>query len=351
MSLALLFSRQGLRSYSALLCFSLLLISCLEAAPTRVSIMTYNVENLFDTLDDPKTQDHSFLPLSSKKNRKHREKCKQPSEGREWECLFLDWNDTRLDAKMKNLSQKILSVGSGKGPDVLILAEVENRSVVELLNKKYLESRYKVTHMDTHDERGIDQAILSRLPQTQEKYQYHTMKFKSKSPFGSQYSKELRGILHAEFDVGTKKLHVLALHLPSQRAPYVERKLMLEQLNRIALALPTVDVVVAGGDFNVTTREWKSEKVYPAFIENTWKLAHTDGCQSCVGTYAYNKEWSFFDMLLLREDREKKARWAWDPKSVQVVNPKKQKFPQKFDPNRLEGDSDHFPLYAELLID
>ena len=36
-------------------------------AASSLSIMTYNVENLFDTEDDPKTNDEQFLPDSEKK--------------------------------------------------------------------------------------------------------------------------------------------------------------------------------------------------------------------------------------------------------------------------------------------
>ncbi len=36
---------------------------------TSVTIMTFNVENLFDTIDDPGKDDKAFLPIATKKSR------------------------------------------------------------------------------------------------------------------------------------------------------------------------------------------------------------------------------------------------------------------------------------------
>lgn len=160
--------------------------------------------------------------------------------------------------------------------------------------------------------------------------------------------------MHAHLDMGAgKTLHVLALHLPSQGAKFVEREAVLNELNRLALRIPANDVVVAGGDFNITSREWDKEKVYSNYFENVWRPAHMDGCKDCKGTYYYssNKEWSFFDLLLLRFDRQKKARWRWDAQSVKTLSTGKSKYPVRFEPNSLKGASDHYPIYAELVIE
>lgn len=328
-------------------------------AQTRVSVVAYNAENLFDTVDDPKIQDETYLPLAFKKSNEatHNSKCKSANSragGRMWECLFLDWNADMLSAKMANLAKEIFAAPGGKGPDVLILSEVENRSVVDEFNKKHLaKAGYTVTHMDSKDERGIDQAILSRFPLI--KYEYHFIAIEKKRKRSKKaQSKDLRGILHAHLDIGKGKvLHVLAVHLPSQGAKFAEREVVLNELNKIALKVPANDVLIAGGDFNITSKEWDKEKVYSNYFENIWRPAHMDGCKDCKGTYYYksNKEWSYFDLLLLRFDREKKARWRWDAQSVQVLSTSKTKYPVRFEPNTLKGASDHYPIYAELVVD
>ncbi|MEZ4815279.1 MAG: hypothetical protein R3A80_08765 [Bdellovibrionota bacterium] len=362
------------RLFSALCLFGVFVAALSTGAPEskelRISVVAYNTENLFDTEDDPKIKDETYLPLELKKNEAHKKACKSQNAryaSRMWDCLFLDWNQSLLDVKMKNLSEQIMSAPGGRGPDVLILEEVENRKVVEELNKKFLsKAGYTVTHFDSKDERGIDQAILSRYPLI--KYEYHYIAVekkrrkskkskKNKKTTEVAKTKDLRGILHAHLNIGTETaprvLHVLALHLPSQGAKFNERAVVLNELNKLALKVPANDVLIAGGDFNITSKEWDKEKVYKSYFENIWRPAHMDGCKDCKGTYYYpgNKEWSFFDLLLLRFDREKKARWHWDAKSVKTLSTNKSMYPVRFDPNKLKGASDHFPIYAELVVD
>lgn len=166
-------------------------------ANSRVSIVAYNAENLFDTQDDPKIQDETYLPLALKQSDEHKKKCKSANSragSRMWDCLFLDWSESMLSAKMKNLAEQIFQAPGGKGPDVLILSEVENRAVIEEFNKNHLaKAAYSVTHMDSKDERGIDQAILSRFPLL--KYEYHYLKIEKRI----RDPRKLRARTYAEY--------------------------------------------------------------------------------------------------------------------------------------------------------
>ena len=47
------------------------------ATTSGVMVMTFNVENLFDTIDDPKKEDQDFLPLAQKGTKEHREICEK----------------------------------------------------------------------------------------------------------------------------------------------------------------------------------------------------------------------------------------------------------------------------------
>jgi hypothetical protein len=138
------------------------------------------LENLFDSVDDPRTEDETFLPLKSKQTTEHREKCKKqnPQSGhRLWECLYLDWSKEKITSKMKNLSEVLFKSPGSKGPDVLIVEEVENKAIVEEWNQKHLKkANYSVYHVDSPDKRGIDQAVLTRLPVLETKY--HRLEFK-----------------------------------------------------------------------------------------------------------------------------------------------------------------------------
>jgi hypothetical protein len=162
-------------------------------------------------------------------------------------------------------------------------------------------------------------------------------------------TKELRGILEVILQLPQLKLHVLAVHLPSQQSSFEERELLLNKLNALVLEFPPNDPVVVGGDFNISAQEWEKNKVYKNYLQDTWSLAHREGCSSCRGTYYYGRkqEWSFFDMLLLRLDRRKNPQWSWDSRSVHVLESGKK--PLGFDEKSLKGASDHWPLYGELV--
>ena len=329
----------------------ILFVGAFSEASTRLSVMTYNVENLFDNKDDPATNDETYLPLKDKKNPAHEKKCKTTAGfgSRLWDCMFLDWNDEIIHQKMKNLSEQIFLAPGGRGPDVLILAEVENKQVVEGLNQRYLaKAGYKVYHHESHDSRGIDQAILSRYPVKEEKY--HEISYE-KQRKNKVRSKELRGIFHVKLVVKGKAIHVLALHLPSQGAPFQEREVVLNNLNKIAMEIPANEALLAGGDFNITSVEWDKKKVFPHYFESIWSVAFMKDCHECVGTYYYapKKQWSYFDLLLLRNDRQKKQRWRWE--NPRVVHAASIIQPLRFDPRTGKGASDHFPFFAELVLE
>ena len=309
------------------------------------SIMQYNVENLFDTVDDPLTADETFLPLVKKQNATHRKLCKKNKyTGRMWECLFLDWTPAVLKKKMQNLAAQIMRAPGKKGPDMLLLSEVENKTVVEQLNKFLPAAHYKVFHVDSADKRGIEQAILTRLPVT--KTDYHLARIHK---YGKrQHEKDLRGILEVQVNLGRpgRQLHVLALHLPSQGAPVAEREFMLEQLNKLAAQAPEKDFVVAGGDFNISNKEWKQDEIKEKYLNPHWNVGSCAG--DCPGTfyYAKKKEWSLFDLLLLRNDKNA----SWKSQSIQYVHAAGAKHPVPFDSVTGQGESDHFPVYGEFTL-
>ncbi|NPA45120.1 MAG: hypothetical protein GXO49_06275 [Chlorobi bacterium] len=103
-------------------------------------IAFYNVENLFDIYDDPKTYDEEFTPTGKK-----------------------HWDEKRYEKKLNDLSW-VLSNLSSELPAIIGLSEVENRKVVEdLANTKLLKAgNYKVVHEESPDTRGIDVALMYR---------------------------------------------------------------------------------------------------------------------------------------------------------------------------------------------
>ena len=105
------------------------------------SVMFYNVENLFDTEDDPLIADEEFLPQGERR-----------------------WNSFRFNAKLNNIAKVIANTGNWEPPAVIGLCEIENRYVLErLVNQPSIRNwKYKIIHKNSPDERGIDVAALFR---------------------------------------------------------------------------------------------------------------------------------------------------------------------------------------------
>jgi hypothetical protein len=109
-----------------------------ELRPDHIYIASWNVENLFDTLDQTDKNDEWFTPSSE-----------------------INWTQDKLEAKLANLAKVIEDMNSGNGPDILGLQEIENLYVLKLLTENIsLDRDYKIIHFDSPDNRGIDNAII-----------------------------------------------------------------------------------------------------------------------------------------------------------------------------------------------
>ncbi len=120
---------------------SLLLFGC---APTpvgepiaagHITLMTFNVENLFDTIDDPGKNDATYLPLASKQSAAHKAGCAE-IDNDYWreQCLYWDWNEEVVTTKLGRLARVIRQVSNGRGADIIAFQEVENVRILERLS-------------------------------------------------------------------------------------------------------------------------------------------------------------------------------------------------------------------------
>ncbi len=129
------------------------LLACAAAAATNdgatlpprqsndVVLVQWNVENLFDAADDPaQAGDDEFTPSS-----------------------WRSWTEERYHQKLERLAEILHALGA----DIVCLEEVENRTVLEDLNRK-LQQQYgrnyaHIVHRDGKDHRGMDIALLTNL--------------------------------------------------------------------------------------------------------------------------------------------------------------------------------------------
>jgi endonuclease/exonuclease/phosphatase family metal-dependent hydrolase len=318
-----------------------------------VTIMTFNVQNLFDNIDDPGKDDKAYLPIAVKQAEAHVAACNQ-IEVESWrnECLHLDWSDEAIDHKLSVLAETIRQVNDGRGADIIALQEVENASILERLRKEYLaDSGYlPAVLIEGTDVRGIDVAFLSRLPLAGEP-RLHPLVLED---FPDRAG-DTRGVVEATFELPDGSLLTgFSVHFPAPFHPTEMRVLAYDHLNSILSELPPDRSVFAAGDFNTTSSEDSRQKMLERYVRPFWTVAH-DTCEGCPGTHYYSRDdtWSFLDMILYSPARGEKATWQIRADSVQIANRNidqvtKDGTPQRYNAAMRAGVSDHWPIITTI---
>lgn len=324
----------------------LTLLAVVVSAPSvaaPVTIMTFNVENLFDATHDAGKNDETYLPASKKKSRAHIDTCRQISV-RRWrdQCLYWDWNEAVVNQKLRAVSDAIKQVDNGQGPDIIALQEVENISILERLRGDYLTGLgyQPAVLLEGKDRRGIDVAFLSKLPVKDVKLHPITFPEVLKKRAG-----DTRPILEASFELPNgDALTGFSVHFPAPYHPTEMREVAYTKLNTIVASLPGSRAVFAAGDFNTTFEENTKKQMLSRWVRPTWQVAH-DLCEACPGTSYYppKDDWSFLDMVLWR----KNADWRMTKSFLANKTPEQtlsNGTPKRFQLPEASGVSDHWPL-------
>ena len=325
--------------------FLVLISYSLSIFSFEFSVMTFNAQNLFDTIDDPKKNDKAYLPIELKQSKKHINSCNN-IKVRSWkdECLNLDWDETTKNTKLNNLAAEILKYDNS-GPDILALQEVENSNILSQLFKLLEPYGYKYFALvEGDDYRGIDNAIVSRFKIIDTKLHYISFT-------GDNEDKDTRPIMDSTLIVNGKKLKIYNVHFPAGYHPVSMR---IDSLNNLGGLLNGHQYPsIALGDFNINQKEDSKFGIY-ASQEKFWSIAHLVGCDDCKGTHYYFREnsWSFLDTIFISQDRG--LSYIAGSVAIHVTDTNSydelQK-PQRFNPLTGQGVSDHFPVVAKLVID
>lgn len=343
----------------------------------RLSIMTMNAENLFDTEHDPGKLDFVYMPKAVKDaNEQIQRQCENMGFNKK-ACFNNDWNEELLAQKIDRLSRAIIANGS---PDIIIFQEVENLKVLTRLknninslqsSKGGYEAYLEAILIEGPDRRGIDVAILSKLPLA-EQPQYHFLDW-------GKYSKprDSRGILEAALkipgDHEKQRIHVFAIHFPSQWLDTKFRAISLEylakllerredELEREGLS----PLVIAGGDSNIIEKEYDLwEQYLDDFIISKDLITPADERETrAKGTHNYKGEWSYLDVLVftdemsMSEEPDERASWVIDDDSARVANQwskqyttnrKGERIPRRYKYPDYDGVTDHFPFIVEIV--
>ena len=323
----------------------------------EISLMTFNVENMFDNTHDEGTEDYTNLPLSEKNKPEVQTYCASiTSEYYKKECFEKDWNDENVEFKLSQIEKTIRFTEKGKGPDIIFMAEVENINILSRLanqNLKGLGYKSRVL-IEGPDTRGIDPAILSKFP-IKGRPILHIIPYQDSDPERLKGALKSRGIIEATFILpNSKELTVMAVHFPSQANPSDWRRqavtFLKEKMNEYQ---KQGRAVVAGGDFNIIRTEESDRGYFSEILSTVGQISHFVGCKDCPGSHFHRGDWSFLDVIVVGHQIQN-AGLTLVPESIQTV-----KAPHHVDPNGIPirfdevtktGVSDHLPLYLRLKI-
>lgn len=305
----------------------------------------WNVENLYDTLNDVWKNDEEFTPYGSNA-----------------------WTGKRYWVKIDRLAEVIAQMATDVTPDglsILGLCEIENKSVVkDLINSPRLKKRnYQFVHIEGPDARGVDPSFI-----------YNPNYFKLKNAVS--YSVKLvtdsthktRDILVVSGLFNGEPLSILVNHWPSRRggemASRPNRNAAAKVARRISdsitLAEPNAKVVIMG-DLNDDPVNECVKKIIGTYGDiskanekdfyNPMEKPFKEG----TGTLAWQDSWNLFDQTLLNKNWIPTNYSSWQYYAVRIFNKDylKSDFGNfKGYPFRTYsggaytgGYSDHFPVY------
>lgn len=239
----------------------------------------WNVENLFDTRDDPGTNDDDFTPEGS-----------------------YHWTRRKLQAKLQGIAKTLVMMDL---PDVVGLAEVENKYVLrELCNGTPLrQAGYRYVHHDSPDRRGIDVALIYRQDRFRVLRDSVVNVSDSTEDF---YTRDLL-VVEGVTDKGDTLCFVLN-HWPSKKGGEEAegRRVAIAGrlrsiMNELRAKYPQ-GAVVAMGDMNSTAEERPMSEGM-AFGDDS---INADGIRNLTmrlpagwGSHKYQGQWDYIDQVLL----------------------------------------------------
>jgi len=220
-------------------------------------LMFYNVENLFDTIDNPNTKDEEFLPLSEKK----------------WDSYRYNYKLNQLEKVFNEIIEK---ENENNLPDIIGLCEVENKFVIEDLLKTdvFKNHNYSIIHKQSPDGRGIDCALLvnSKFEVLQNDF------IQINNP---KESRTTRDIVYSSLKFKNKIINVFVNHWPSrwggQEASNYKRVFVAEVLRKyIDENTSQNDFNFILGDFNDELTDPINQNVFLNFLNDSVNYFFTD---------------------------------------------------------------------------
>ena len=301
----------------------------------------YNLENLFDTINNNGKYDLEYTPKGDKQ-----------------------WTGQRYALKLKNMARVVKDLDV----DILGISEIENRSVVEdLINTEAVKDKgYKIVHYDSPNERGVDVGLIYDPKKFRVLFSQSRRLFIPEKPeFLTRDQLVVTGLM------GGEKVSVIVNHWPSrlggesQSSPFREAAAALTKsiADSCLKDDPTTKVIIMG-DLNddpsnksckdVLGAKKKAKDVKQGGYFNTMWMHFDRG----IGTLAYKGQWNLFDQIIISENLLKGDNGSLKFSKSEVFNKSylvNQEGTYKGYPHRtfaggvfLNGYSDHFPTLIYL---
>lgn len=311
-------------------------------------VMTYNVENLFDTFDDTLKMDDEFLPWGMNK-----------------------WNLERYQTKLKRIFKVIANISEWDYPGLIALTEIENQTVLEDLisSTPLIESDYGIIHEESPDARGIDVALLFRHSLFRPISHEAIIVSMAKDPYF-----KTRDILYVQGIINdSDTLHFFVAHFPSRRGGEAESEpkrilaatILRNKCDSILSIHPQAKIIITG-DFNDDPANASiSEFLRGRDLESNMKEGDFfnmmfDAYKKGYGTYKFQSSWNMLDQYIISPSllnpnntvfTTSQSAHIFQPDWLSVKDdsyPGNKPFRTYSGPNYMGGYSDHYPVYMDL---
>lgn len=305
----------------------------------QLTIGFYNVENLFDTIDDPHTNDNEFLPNGKKA-----------------------WDTGRLTMKMKKLDSVLMIMTPNGTPDILGVCEVENKNVCTTWQQQGPLKNHILIHKESPDHRGIDVALFYNPKKAQllDARWYQLIQ-------ENQEKSSTREILYAKLLTHKDTLHVFINHWPSRYGGEEKSRpkrikaaqLLKSKVDSIQHNQPQAKIIITG-DFNDYPTDSSIANVLMAdslFDSNStlFNMSY-ESHKNQQGSYNYRGFWGCLDQIIVSKSLITSNKgYFTKTNSYNIVkkefmlyyNNKGEASPSRTygGPNYYGGFSDHLPVF------
>jgi len=337
------------KRFLLLLCWSLCLPAWLFSQESgRYKIVSYNVENFFDTVSVSKSHNQDFTPSGK-----------------------FEWNTQRYQTKIANLSKVVNPVCDTTPLLFLGVCEVENKKVIRDWLKHPAMAKHKLTfiHFDSVDPRGIDVALLYNRKLFKPKYKEL---LQPKFDFDTLY--RARGILYVRGKFGKEEIHVFVNHWSSRKGGAEKSdsrriktaELLRKKIDEINAKQYNAKIIVMG-DFNdppfanSVAEVLQAKQSSIALKEKVLFNLMSEAAQRGQYTFNFEGEQDMLDQIIVSENFvrsdcnlciDKKRGYVFQPKWLMYKSSKFGVMPfRTYEGFKYTGGfSDHLPVYTDLVV-